>query len=79
LGVTEEINEDKIGKKGWLKIYWEKLNIFLLPTDLVIKENQKILLEHTSQPIGEKMLLEQIHQTSTQEVGIHSEESPLFE
>jgi hypothetical protein len=76
---TEEINEDKIGKKGWLKNYWEKLNIILLPTDLVIKENQKSLLEHTRQPIDEKMMIEQIHQTSTKEVGIHSEDPPLFE
>jgi hypothetical protein len=76
---TEEINEDKIGKRGWLKNYWEKLNIILLPTDLVIKENQKSLLEHTSQPIGEKMMIDQIHQTSTEEVGIHSEEPSLFE
>jgi hypothetical protein len=77
---TEEINEDKIGKKGWLKNYWEKLNIILLPTDLVIKENQKSLLEHTSQPIGEKMMIEQVYRTYTEDVGIHhSEEPALFE
>ncbi|MCM3576278.1 hypothetical protein M3172_24205 [Mesobacillus subterraneus] len=39
---TEEIDENKIGKRGWLKNYWEKLSIILLPTDLVIKENQKV-------------------------------------
>ena len=75
---TEDIHEDKIGKKGWFKNYWEKLSMILLPTDLVVKENQKSLLEHTSQHVEEKML-EQIHQTNTEELAIPSKKSPLFE
>jgi hypothetical protein len=75
---TEEINEDKIGKKGWLKNYWEKLSIILLPTDLVIKENQKSLLEHTSSPINQKMI-ELTGQTPSEEMTIQSKEVPFFE
>ncbi|WP_061810441.1 hypothetical protein [Rossellomorea vietnamensis] len=68
---TEEIDEDKIGKRGWLKNYWEKLSIILLPTDLVIKENQKSLLEHASTPINQKMI-----ELTGQ---VTSEEVPFFE
>jgi hypothetical protein len=64
---TEEIDEGKIGKRGWLKNYWEKLSIVLLPTDLVIKENQKSLLEHTRQHLDER-LIEQIYQTNTEKI-----------
>ena len=75
---TEEIDEDKIGKRGWLKNYWEKLSIILLPTDLVIKENQKSLLEHTTTPINQK-IIELTSQTTSEEMTIQSEEIPLFE
>jgi hypothetical protein len=74
---TEEIDEDKIGKRGWLKNYWEKLSIILLPTDLVIKENQKSLLEHTSQHLDEK-LIEQIHYSNTEDKTNQPEEMPLL-
>jgi hypothetical protein len=75
---TEEIDEEKIGKRGWLKNYWEKLSIILLPSDLVIKENQKSLLEHTSQHLDDK-LIEQIHYSDTEKKAIQSEKIPFLE
>jgi hypothetical protein len=75
---TEEIDEGKIGKRGWLKNYWEKLSIVLLPTDLVIKENQKSLLEHTRQHLDER-LIEQIYQTNSEKIDIQAEKFPFSE
>ncbi|OHR66564.1 hypothetical protein HMPREF3291_01640 [Bacillus sp. HMSC76G11] len=53
---TEEIAEEKVGKKGWVKNYWSKLSIVLLPTDIVIKENQKNLLENTGNSLEDKIM-----------------------
>ncbi|WP_191567418.1 hypothetical protein [Metabacillus idriensis] len=53
---TEEIEEEKVGKKGWFKNYWSKLSIVLLPTDIVIKENQKNLLENTGNSLEDKIM-----------------------
>lgn len=38
---TETIDQDKIGKKGWINDYWTKLNITIEPTDMVKQENKK--------------------------------------
>ncbi|MGM0867591.1 MAG: helix-turn-helix domain-containing protein [Bacillota bacterium] len=70
---TEEIQEEKVGKKGWFKNYWEKLNIVLLPTEIVVKENQNNLLTQTQQNDYEKRI-EQIHHVNTQK-----REAPPFE
>ncbi|MDT9027515.1 hypothetical protein [Rossellomorea yichunensis] len=65
---TEDIQEEKVGRKGWFKNYWEKMNIVLLPTEIVVKENQNNLLTHTQQNEYEKRI-EQIHQEDTQKRG----------
>jgi hypothetical protein len=40
---NEEIDENRVGKKGWFNSYWTKLNVVILPTEIVVKENQKKL------------------------------------
>ncbi|KKI92167.1 hypothetical protein WQ54_10765 [Bacillus sp. SA1-12] len=40
---NEEIDENRVGKKGWFNNYWSKLNVVILPTEIVVKENQKKL------------------------------------
>jgi hypothetical protein len=41
---NEEIDEDRVGRKGWFKSYWTKLSVVILPPDVVVKENQKKLM-----------------------------------
>jgi hypothetical protein len=38
---TEDIDEEMVGKKGWFKNYWSKINVIILPHDSLVKENQK--------------------------------------
>lgn len=40
---TEVIDEERVGKKGWFQNYWTKLHVVILPTDQIVKENQKNL------------------------------------
>lgn len=40
---NEEVDENRVGKKGWFNNYWAKLNVIILPTEIVVKENQKKL------------------------------------
>ncbi|MGM0878406.1 MAG: helix-turn-helix domain-containing protein [Bacillota bacterium] len=42
-GYNEEIDENRVGRKGWFTNYWTKLSVVILPTDVVVKENQKKL------------------------------------
>lgn len=58
---TEDINEEMVGKKGWFSNYWSKLSIVILPTDIVVKENQKnFLFDSTYRK--ENMIIERISQ-----------------
>ncbi|MGM0919946.1 MAG: hypothetical protein ACQEWW_01780 [Bacillota bacterium] len=72
-GYTEEIQEEKVGKKGWLKNYWTKLSVLLLPTENVIQENQKNLLADTSYSIEEK-IMNSMYQMNQEKAAAHSAE-----
>jgi hypothetical protein len=72
-GYTEEIQEEKVGKKGWLKNYWTKLSVLLLPTEIVIQENQKNLLADTSYSIEEK-IMNSMYQMNQENAAAHSAE-----
>ncbi|WP_026581261.1 helix-turn-helix domain-containing protein [Bacillus sp. J33] len=39
----DEINEEMVGKRNWVKEYWGKLNVHIMPADYIVKENKKIL------------------------------------
>lgn len=41
---NERLDEEKVGKKGWFTNYWTKLNVTVLPPDIVIQENKKKLI-----------------------------------
>ncbi|MCS0824812.1 hypothetical protein NX029_12590 [Cytobacillus firmus] len=51
----DEIDEEMVGKRNWVKDYWSKLNVHILPADYIVKENRKIL---SSQPVINKRLIE---------------------
>ncbi|MBH0175709.1 hypothetical protein IHV09_19230 [Fictibacillus sp. 23RED33] len=53
---TEEIDEEIIGKKGWVTSYWSKINVLILPNDSVVKENQKNLLSSSAVSYDEKII-----------------------
>lgn len=59
-GYTEEIREEKVGKKGWFTNYWTKLSVIILPTEIVVKENQKNLLDYSDQSVSKK-IMERMH------------------
>lgn len=53
---SEEIDEDRVGKKGWVHNYWSKVNVTILPTDMVVKENQKKLMLNTNRLVNAEIL-----------------------
>jgi hypothetical protein len=53
---TQEIDEEMVGKKGWLTNYWSKINVIILPNDSVVKENQKNLLSPSNGSYDEKII-----------------------
>lgn len=66
---SEEVNETKVGKKGWLNQYWSKLNVTILPTDSVVEENQKNLglYKNQHQQVDERIIqkMNQISQSDS--------------
>lgn len=69
---AEEVDEDKVGKKGWFNNYWTKLNVTIMPTEMVIKENQKNLLVRPGNNIDEK-LIKRMHLISQEDMFSHLE------
>lgn len=55
-GYTEEIREERVGKKGWFNNYWKNLSVIILPTEIVVKENQKNLLDYSNQSVNKKII-----------------------
>ncbi|WP_019243799.1 MULTISPECIES: helix-turn-helix domain-containing protein [Bacillus] len=39
----EPIDDNKVGKKGWFNDYWCQVKVLITPSDLVVKENQRIM------------------------------------
>jgi hypothetical protein len=72
-GYIEEINEEQVGKKGWFHTYWTKLSVFILPTDTVIKENQKKMIINSNQLVNEK-IIEHMNQMSHEKTFSEPEE-----
>ncbi|CRH72780.1 Uncharacterised protein [Chlamydia trachomatis] len=60
---TEEIDEEQVGKKGWFQGYWTKLNVLILPTDIVVKENQKKMMIDSNRFVNEE-IIERMNQIS---------------
>ena len=60
---TEEIDEEQVGKKGWFQGYWTKLNVLILPTDIVVKENQKKMMIDSNRLVNEE-IIERMNQIS---------------
>ncbi|HER2169546.1 TPA: hypothetical protein VJS58_001837, partial [Streptococcus pyogenes] len=60
---TEEIEEEQVGKKGWFQGYWTKLNVLILPTDIVVKENQKKMMIDSNRLVNEE-IIERMNQIS---------------
>ncbi|RZT15581.1 hypothetical protein [Fictibacillus sp. BK138] len=52
---TEEIDEEMVGRKGWFKNYWSKINVIILPHDTLVKENQKNLIS-SDHSVDEKII-----------------------
>jgi hypothetical protein len=75
-GYTESIDEEQVGKKGWFQNYWSKLNVIILPTDIVVKENQKKLLVNSNFIIDEK-IIERMNEISYEKTFSQSEEEFL--
>lgn len=38
---TEEIDETRVGKRGWIQSYWSQLNVVITPPAAVLLENKK--------------------------------------
>ena len=53
---SEKIDEEQVGKKGWFKNYWTKISVTILPTDMVIKENQKKLAIDSNHKTSEDLV-----------------------
>ncbi|MED3689800.1 hypothetical protein P4534_13395 [Peribacillus butanolivorans] len=53
---SEEIDEERVGKKGWVNNYWSKVNVIILPTEMVVRENQKKLMINSSRLVNEEIL-----------------------
>ncbi|MBT2688348.1 hypothetical protein J7I93_09155 [Bacillus sp. ISL-47] len=73
---TEEINEDKVGKKGWFKDYWSKLSVIILPTEMVVEENKKNFLIQTNHQI-DKRIIDQMNQITQENASAGFEQSLL--
>jgi hypothetical protein len=71
-GYAEEIDEDQVGKKGWFNNYWTKLNVTILPTEMVIKENQKNLMVRPGNSIDEK-IIQRMHLINQENMFSHLE------
>ncbi|PEJ51251.1 MULTISPECIES: hypothetical protein [unclassified Bacillus (in: firmicutes)] len=73
---TESVDEEQVGKKGWFQNYWSKLNLIILPTDIVVKENQKKLLVNSNYTIDEK-IIERMQEFSYEKIASQSHEELL--
>lgn len=71
---TEKIDEDRVGKKGWFNSYWTKLSVIILPTDIVIKENQKKLIIDSNNMVTAE-IMERMNQISSENTFSLSEEN----
>ncbi|NCT39839.1 helix-turn-helix domain-containing protein [Bacillus sp. EB93] len=60
---TEEIDEEQVGKKGWFHAYWTKSSVLILPTDIVVKENQKKMMINANNLVNEE-IIERMNQIS---------------
>ena len=38
---TEELDESRVGKRGWIQSYWSQMNVIITPPPLVVSENKK--------------------------------------
>lgn len=38
---TEEIDEARVGKRGWIQNYWSQINVVITPPSVVVLENKK--------------------------------------
>lgn len=49
---SEPLDENKVGKKGWIQNYWSQLSITILPPPIVVQENRRrIVLSAGPQPL----------------------------
>ena len=62
-GYNEVIDENRVGKKGWFTSYWTRLNVVILPTDVIVKENQKKLTLDSNNSVATE-ILERMNQIS---------------
>ncbi|MFD4819701.1 hypothetical protein [Peribacillus butanolivorans] len=53
---SEVIDEERVGKKGWVNNYWSKVNVIILPTEMVVRENQKKLMINSNRLVNEEIL-----------------------
>ncbi|MGA5691383.1 helix-turn-helix domain-containing protein [Cytobacillus pseudoceanisediminis] len=58
----DDIDEEMVGKRNWVKQYWSKLNLQILPADFILKENKKILSSQLT--LNNKLIGETINQTA---------------
>ncbi|RFB11500.1 hypothetical protein DZB84_20800 [Bacillus sp. HNG] len=62
-----EVNESLVGKKGWFKEYWTKLNVIILPPEIVVKENQKNTLINSPTNVDNR-IIERMYQVDQQDL-----------
>ncbi|GGB68918.1 helix-turn-helix domain-containing protein [Fictibacillus barbaricus] len=76
---TEEIDEEMVGRKGWFKNYWSKINVIILPHDSLVKENQKNLIS-SDHSVDERIIARM--QKLTQDnllIASHEDPTPSWE
>jgi Helix-turn-helix len=74
---TEPIEEERIGKRGWVKNYWMKLSVRIHPNELLIEENQNNLLGASNQITPNNLIVSQLfpkEQKAPREVAVAIEE-----
>lgn len=80
---TEPLEEERIGKRGWVKNYWMKLSVRIHPNELLIEENQNNLLGSSNPIIQNNMIVSQLfpkeHEFAPREVAaaIETQDAPI--
>lgn len=64
---TEPLEEERIGKRGWVKNYWMKLSVRIHPNEFLIEENQNNLLGSSNPITPNNLIVSQMFPKDQQE------------
>jgi len=66
---SEEVDESKVGKRDWVKKYWEELSLIIMPPQETINENRKKIgqmnLVIEAQSLTKESMVEGTHSTQS--------------